>query len=352
MQIKSNEPNSISRIQSVDSSRLIAIFFIIILHTAPFRNVHLKHEELFSLGVIVNVVARFAVPFFFVISGYFWGIKVLNGSPVWPMSLQMIRRIGISYAVFCLLYLMPTQLVSIYKHGLSGPIDSRRNIELEILNQPAINWPFVGTEEHLWFLPALICAILISAIFVRLKMPRFLLFVALGLYLFGLFAKSYSATPLGFSFSFNTRNGPFFGLIFFVLGYVLSRYPPKSTWFVNGCAVMALGYLIQFSELNFLAAKYLVSPIQDCVVGTLFLGVGAALISLSDMPILRNRFMAYIGRFSLGIYALHYVFAENFWVLRSISPMIDVLVVISVFILSIGATLLLARNKILARFLT
>ena len=349
--MKSTELNSTSRLQSVDSFRVIAMFFVVVIHTAPFRNVNPIHEELFSAGVIANVIARFAVPFFFVISGYFWGQKIANGAPVWPTSSKMIRKLAAIYVAFCVLYLMPTQLISIYRSGLAGPIDARRHVLHEIAKQPMINWPFIGTDAHLWFLPALMCAIVISSFFVAIKKDKVLIIVSLGLYVFALLAKPYADTPLGISIDFNTRNGPFFALIFYVCGYLLSKGRPDSDWLWKGCVVMALGYLMQFVELSFLQTTYNLSPIQDYVFGTLLLGLGAALISLSDAPLLRNKITSHIGRFTLGIYGIHLIFAENLWGLRSINPMMDALMVLLVFVLSVGTTLILAKNKILARFL-
>lgn len=61
-----------SRIESVDLFRLLAIFCVIMIHAKPFLG-----STLFGcgvnnyLGIFINQISRFAVPFFFTISGFF-----------------------------------------------------------------------------------------------------------------------------------------------------------------------------------------------------------------------------------------------------------------------------------------
>lgn len=56
-----------SRIESVDIFRLIAIVAVITIHTSPFRaDVIIESEAYKYLDVIFNQLSRFAVPFFFV----------------------------------------------------------------------------------------------------------------------------------------------------------------------------------------------------------------------------------------------------------------------------------------------
>ena len=81
-----------------------------------------------------------------------------------------------------------------------------------MVNNPQI-LIFEGSNSHLWFLNSMIIVFFISSVFLHFKMPKILLALALAFYVVGVLSKSYSTTPIGIDFDFNTRHGPFFGLI-------------------------------------------------------------------------------------------------------------------------------------------
>lgn len=67
MNLISNNKN-----QGIETIRFIAIFFVIILHTAPFAYPTIKIGADLSLSTLIVNLSRFAVPVFFIISGFFW----------------------------------------------------------------------------------------------------------------------------------------------------------------------------------------------------------------------------------------------------------------------------------------
>lgn len=91
---------------------------------------------------------------------------------------------------------------------------------------------------------------------------------------------------------------------------------------------------------------------QDYVGSTLFLGIGVAMMALSNHPILQVRHLAAIGPFVLGVYALHYFFVDLF---RSrhqfthITGLDEILYVLIVLVLSILGALTMARFKLTKR---
>src|SRR5208337_1634912 len=125
-----------------------------------------------------------------------------------------------------------------------------------------------------------------------------------------LLAKAYSETPFGVHTVFNTRNGPFFGTIFFVSGYFLSNFTPNPGWFSKGVALLGVGWLLHFSEIYLLWRLYGTNPHQDFVIGTYFMGVGAAVASLSNNVLFRNGVLSNVGKFTLGIYAIHFIYVD------------------------------------------
>jgi len=82
-----------NRISSVDTIRLLAIISVIAIHTRPFSYNEDSGELYYYLDIFINQMARFAVPFFFVISGYFWGVKIRNGADIISTTKNMINRI-------------------------------------------------------------------------------------------------------------------------------------------------------------------------------------------------------------------------------------------------------------------
>lgn len=305
-----------NRIASVDVFRLLAIVAVIVIHTQPFGG---GAEEItgrfMSLNILIDQLARFAVPFFFVISGYFWGIKVRNsGSPI-PASARMAKKILTIFLAWSAIYALPVDLGSFAEYGPLGPIKTDYWNLVQLIHDP-ITLVMQGTRVHLWFLIGLLCSLLISVQLVKNKHIKTLIAVSVALYLFGLLAKSYSATPLGIHISFNTRNGPFFGTIFFVSGYLLSGLKPTPKWLTIGILILGIGYILHFSELYFLWRWYGTNPHQDYVIGTYFMGVGAAIASLSNHSILKNEALSAVGKLTLGIYAIHFMFVE---MLRPIS---------------------------------
>ena len=67
------------RSNSVDTARLFAIAAVIMIHTQPFSGAAASLRIYSYPYLLVNQLARFAVPMFFVLAGYFWGLKIRGG---------------------------------------------------------------------------------------------------------------------------------------------------------------------------------------------------------------------------------------------------------------------------------
>lgn len=343
--------------------RLLAIIAVIILHVHPFRaedlaiaNILLEnYQGRDLLAVLMDQFSRFAVPFFFVIAGYFWGTKIRSGFSLTSVSASMAKRIGFMFIAWSLIYLLPYDIRSIADYGLLGPIKEAYWHLSSLMHKP-VDLVMQGTKDHLWFLNALIWSLGISYFFLKKQHNTMLIFISVVLYLTGILAKAYSNTPLGLHLHFNTRNGPFFGTIFFVSGYFLSRFNPNSGWFKKGMGLFGLGIVVHFSEICLLWKLYKISPYQDYVVGTYFMGVGIAVASLSNIALWENLctpFLTNLSRFTLGIYGVHFIFVD---LLRPISQLTAMWLwqigyVAAVFFLSAVSVMLLSKNKLTRRII-
>ncbi|MGV8804826.1 MAG: acyltransferase [Polaromonas sp.] len=336
------------RIESVDLFRLLAILAVIIIHTGPFQFSTWQGSGLLPLAFTANQLARFAVPLFFVLSGYFWGRRIQGGADVVAVSISMMKRIFFVFIAWSLIYLLPYNLNLIAQHGFLGSVKLAYLNFLLLIDNP-LTVIFEGTKGHLWFLSSLLGSIAISALFIAHKRPRILMALSAVLYIFGLLAKAYANTPIGFDIEFNTRNGPFFGLLLFSSGYLLSRMEPNPGWFSKGVMLLIFGYAMHFSELYLLHTCFSTSPLQDYVAGTYLTGLGSAMMALSNPNFLKIRAFSKAGQLTLGIYAVHVIVIENLLPMRqpASSPFFDIGFVLAVFFFSIAAALLMSKSKAL-----
>lgn len=336
-----------SRLKSVDSFRAIAILFVIAIHTSPFESQSFPIGNALDLATIINQISCFAVPLFFVLSGYFWAKKFENGDELLESTVRMCKRITFLFIAWSAIYLLPTDIALSFTYGLIGPIKQIYWNLVDAVNNP-ITTIMVGTKVHLWFLVGLICSLSITAVFVRFKLNRLLVVVAVVLYLIGLAGKAYSDTPIGFHANFNFRNGPFFSLIFFVTGYFLQKRQVNASWFLYGCLLAVLGFALQLTESLFLHNNWGTKMAPSYVIGTYFFGVGVALISLSNVKWLQLSVFSSIGPLVLGIYASHMIFVD---LLRPLdrhysgNSIWDVTYLIVVFFLSLALSLILLRYR-------
>lgn len=306
------------RIQSVDTFRVIAIFAVILIHTEPYSGAATP-SGLPYLGVVINQLARFSVPYFFIISGFFWGSKLTNSSQLEESTNRTIRRILIIFIAWSIIYLMPTTYFNWQKIESIDAASILLN-KLKYLSRSPWVAMLEGTREHLWFLSSLISCLVISTIFIRLQLQRSLIILAIVLYTIGLAGKAYTDTPLGFHSNFNYRDGPFFGLLFFITGYLLNQKKPASSWLFLGITVTIIGFLVHFLELFVLQHYWKTSMYQDYVFGTYFSGLGVALIALSGSPSLRLPGLSSLGPLVLGIYVVHIMFIDLLGPVKELIP--------------------------------
>lgn len=339
------------RIESVDILRLIAITAVIAIHTKPFEQPLATHNDIYTyLYYVINQFARFAVPFFFAISGYFFGLKIRAGHDALLTANVMAKKVIIIFLAWSFIYLLPYNISSIYELGFLGPIKISYWNVVDLINSTSlILWQ--GTKIHLWFLIGLLCAVYISAFFIHKQQVAVLLIVSIMLYIFGMLAKSYSASPIGIEIDFDTRNGPFFSLLLFTSGYLLSGLSPSTRWAKRGFGIFVGGVILHFSESYILWDLYGTKAEHDYVIGTYFMGIGVAIIALSNHKHLRSNKLSGLGKVTLGIYASHHIFVDLFAGIdtRYNNAYWEIGYVFLVLILSIAFTLLLTKNPFMKK---
>ena len=197
----------------IDKCRIIAAFFIIAIHTSPLTTYSNMADFIFT-----RVIARTAVPFFFMTSGFFL-ISRYNDNP--KKLIQFIKRTAQIYGIAMVFYL-PVNLYTGYF--------AKGNL-LPTLIKDVV---FDGTFYHLWYLPAAIMGAVISWLMVRKIGFKWAIVLSAILFIVGLFGDSYYGISEQIPFlkemysnlfevSDYTRNGIFFAPVFFVLGGIVAE---------------------------------------------------------------------------------------------------------------------------------
>ncbi len=198
----------------LDRFRLLAAFLIITIHVSPLSAVSLEADFF-----LTRILARLAVPFFFLVTGYFVLGKEADGRR-FPRTRRFLLRTGLLYALSVILYLPFGVYAGHYENLTAGGL-------LRMLF-------FDGTFYHLWYFPACILGVALTAGLMRFFSRRTTALVVGLLYLVGLFGDSYYglAAPVPalktlydglFQVSSFTRNGLFFAPLFLVTGAWLSE---------------------------------------------------------------------------------------------------------------------------------
>ena len=158
---------------SLDYFKIIAALLVIAIHTSPLTSFNVEADF-----VLTRVIARTAVPFFLMVTGYFllpqyiWG-KSMDYRPLF----RFIQKTLLLYAIAILIFLP----VNLY----AGQLE---NIEAIDLIRMLI---FDGTFYHLWYLPASVTGVLILWILGKKFNFKVLFIICLVLYCFGLVGDSY-----------------------------------------------------------------------------------------------------------------------------------------------------------------
>lgn len=197
----------------IDYFRIIAAFLVIAIHTSPL----LSYNDTADF-ILTGILARTAVPFFFMASGFFLISAYSYNS---DKLKSFIKKTSIIYGIAIVIYIP----INIY-NGYFNMDSLLPNIVKDVV--------FDGTLYHLWYLPAAIIGAIISWLLVNKLGFKFAFITTFVLYIIGLFGDSYfgisAQIPVLESFynslfeiSEYTRNGIFFAPIFFVLGGIIAN---------------------------------------------------------------------------------------------------------------------------------
>lgn len=207
------------RYGGIDAVKLIAAFLVVAIHTGPL----LTYGD-YPDFLVTGILARLAVPLFFMASGYLFFRKLKGHARKDRRALSKYgARIVVLYIIAIVIYLP----LNIYKGDFAAGMTAGSAIRDVLVD---------GTFYHLWYLPALWLGIhLVYYLHKKLSVGG-VLAVTLVLYVVGLLGDSYYGLAdqsgllkemfewlfLWFDY---TRNGLFFAPVYLALGLWAARKP-------------------------------------------------------------------------------------------------------------------------------
>lgn len=249
-----------SRRPALDRFRLAAAVLVVCIHTGPLSSVSTGWDFW-----LCRVLARVAVPFFLMVSGYFLARSE------WKSTGQFLKKTALTYLAAVALYLP----LNPYNGGY-GPLEWVQKLLAE------------GTLYHLWYFPAVILGVFIAWGLSRLGQPAALIIAAL-LYLVGLGGDSYygliSSLPGPAAFYQGvfalfgyTRNGLFFAPLFLLLGALGRRWSKAASLAGLGASLALMtaeGFLLRSLGWQRHDSMYLFLPLCMVFLFSLLLGQNA-----------------------------------------------------------------------------
>lgn len=282
-------------IKSINSMKIIASIFVLFIHSKPFTNTRVLGIDGYYFSVFLTSIARFAVPFFFMVSGYFL-YKKLNKNPsffkFFKSNILKLWKIHL--------------FLGIFYFSFEKIIFGRKIYEF---NYKLLKLFFIeGLYYHLWFIPALAINYLLIYLAFKKKKENEIFVISLILNILGLFGENqiYSQIiKIPFVMSLNTRNYLFFGLFYIMLGYIIARERIEEKK-ISNFKYLLLIVLLNVSQIleRIIGVKFFKSPKGgDYFISTIFLSIFLLCFLLTNKNKLKN-FSIY-GKYANKVYFFH-----------------------------------------------
>jgi surface polysaccharide O-acyltransferase-like enzyme len=300
---------NMERNTTFDFVKFFAIIFVICIHANPFIGVDYPLVNGEIINYIIETVARFAVPFFFIVSGHLFTLKVTSKKENFYYFQKYILKLGKIFITWSIIYFLYDAGQNSLKAFLSGE-SIKSQVETAWAHTFSLETLFFrgsDTAYQLWYLTALIWSIVIVYVFIRWKKINLLLIVALMLNIIGLFGQSYSTF---YELGVRTRETIFFGLCYTSLGSFFALYKVRIIKLLNHLQfrhlllAVFLFTILQIIESLFLRENFGAQP-GDYYLSTIPLTVSLFSLTLKYPHFGKGSFFTLIGTKTLGIYIIH-----------------------------------------------
>lgn len=199
---------------------------------------------------VKHLVFRLSVPFFFVVSGFLLGLKIINNPNAISIIKKYIRKLMVPY-LFWLAIGFPLEFYSKYNGGVFST--------LKVLAKEFLFYPWGA----LWYILALIVSVILLSFFCRSQKYNLVLKIGSILYIFALLSNSYffiaeknshlkNVIEFYTKHFISSRNGIFVGLLLVSIGIIIAqKYKENSIPNINKCKVsLIICFIIYTIELT------------------------------------------------------------------------------------------------------
>lgn len=230
---KTNISDCSNQSGGLDYFRIAAAFLIVAIHTSPLASFNADADF-----ILTRIIARIAVPFFFMVSGYFILPQYLFDKSANRRDLNRHNKKMAAIYIAAIITYLPVNFYAGQFSGM-GAADMFRLLV------------FDGTFYHLWYLPATILGMTLVFFLSRRLTCKTLSGIVLILYVIGLLGDSYYGLIADkgwirpfydgmFQIFTHTRNGIFFAPVFLVMGAWMSRIRRHGFYFAFFIISMSL----------------------------------------------------------------------------------------------------------------
>jgi surface polysaccharide O-acyltransferase-like enzyme len=271
------------RLPSIEVGRVIALLGVVFIHV---NSLGAFGNDL-AAGFFLDEISRFAVPLFFLISGYFLHDELL-ANPL-PGLRRLFERLAPPMAFWTIFYFILDKLGLLYGSQFQGGLRAYLAIPMT-----------GGAGHHLWFLPALFVGIFLCTYGVKVMgLGRFFV-VSVVLYICGIalgaFQKQFFVDPIQNVFY---RNGIFFAPLFLMIGYGIRKKDLKISS-LNALLLASTGAIIHLAE-GYITMRY--PRGHDFSFGTILFSCGLFLFLITQRYH-RTQFSD-LGKSVFGAYLMH-----------------------------------------------
>ena len=250
--------------KAIDYAKVICAILVVCVHTGPLLSIN---EEMNFF--LVQVLARCAVPFFFLSSAFFFFKKIDRSKDLdEDCNIHALRKylfhLGRMYLFWSLVY-FSIQIVIWIAGGFT-----MHSFLLYVRD-----FFFRGSYYHLWFLPALMLGVFLVYTLLSVLKDEEVLFGSLILYGIGMLINVYgdvlkvipvvgSLLKIYSTIFATARNGFFFAPIFVMMGYYLAQKKLRmNKWILYPGLILSFGLLVfeaytikSFGIMNDLTCMY------------------------------------------------------------------------------------------------
>ncbi|MCD7817391.1 MAG: acyltransferase [Bacteroides sp.] len=272
-----------SRLSSLDSCKAVAAICVVLIHFG--------FPGLF--GSSLQAICRWAVPYFFMVSGYFAYSENWDFKRITKKSLRIFKMTLVAVAIYLVYNIVTDGIASVFSE-----LSILNILKLVVFNAPQVS------SAHLWFLFALIyCYLLLIVTHKLLNTWLLKLYIVVALVLHVMIAEVLPAIGIVTFAHPIVRNAYLLGFPFFLTGY----YVRANEKFIEKIkkpllvAVAIIGATLAVLEHTFIVS----SDLLELYVGSSIMSISIFVLSLRFKST-KTTVLSHIGRdYSMTIYIAH-----------------------------------------------